>query len=68
VMRTVKRPVFIEDAVREAVLMVAEEFGHLHPGGRLTVRMRSVESLHDYDMLAVYSGTLSEARSLLQHG
>jgi hypothetical protein len=30
--------------------------------------MRSVESLHDYDMLAVYSGTLSEAKALLHHG
>lgn len=68
VMRSVKRPVFIEDAVREAVLAVARELGHLHSGDRLTVRMRSIESLHDYDMLAVYSGTLSEARSLLQHG
>jgi len=68
VMRTVRRPVFIEDAVREAVLKVAKELGHLQPGDRITVRMRSVESLHDYDMLAVYSGTLSEAKALLQHG
>jgi len=68
VMRTVKRPVFIEDAVREVVLKVAKELGHLQPGDRITVRMRSVESLHDYDMLAVYSGTLSEAKALLQHG
>ncbi len=68
VMRSVKRPVFIEDAVREVVSTVARELGHLHPGDRLTVKMRSIESLHDYDMLAVYSGTLSEARSLLEHG
>ena len=68
VMRTVKKPVFIEDAVREVVLKVARELGHLHPGDRITVRMRSVESLHDYDMLAVYSGTLSEAKALLHHG
>jgi GTP cyclohydrolase-4 len=68
VMRTVKKPVFIEDAVREVVLKVARELGHLHPGDRITVRMRSVESLHDYDMLAFYSGTLSEAKALLHHG
>ncbi len=68
VMRTVKKPVFIEDAVRDVVLSVARELSHLHPSDHITVKMRSIESLHDYDMLAVYSGTMSEAKSLLQHG
>ncbi|MEM2545786.1 MAG: GTP cyclohydrolase I FolE2 [Nitrososphaerota archaeon] len=68
VMRAVTKPVFIEDAVREVVSSIVREFGHLHPDDRVTVRMRSVESLHDYDMLAVYRGRLHEARALLGNG
>lgn len=68
VMRAVTRPVFIEDAVREAVASVVREMRHLNGDDRIVVRMRSVESLHDYDMLAVYSGRLSEARALLGNG
>lgn len=64
VVDAVTNPLFIEDSVRHAVKSLVEAFPHLSGDDLLEVEMRSVESIHSYDMVARFSGPLSEARSL----
>ncbi|MCS7118401.1 MAG: GTP cyclohydrolase, FolE2/MptA family [Thaumarchaeota archaeon] len=65
VVDAVTNPLFIEDSVRIAVRSMVKAFPDLADDDHLEVEMKSVESIHSYDMVARFSGLFKEAKSLL---
>ncbi|MCS7094564.1 MAG: GTP cyclohydrolase, FolE2/MptA family [Thaumarchaeota archaeon] len=65
VVDAVTNPLFIEDSVRAAVRSLVRVFPNFADEDLLEIEMKSVESIHSYDMVARFSGTVLEAKSLL---
>ncbi|MCS7142493.1 MAG: GTP cyclohydrolase MptA [Aigarchaeota archaeon] len=64
VLRAVENPLFVEDTVRIIAHNVATRFTELPDSTTLQVRVRSIESLHEYNFEAELRSTLGEVRAL----
>ncbi len=64
VVRALSNPLFAEDVVRLIASSVRTSFGFLASQTRIIVEVKSIESLHNYDMLARLSATLGELDDL----
>jgi GTP cyclohydrolase-4 len=64
VVRALSNPLFAEDVVRLIASSVRLSFGFLAPQTRIIVEVRSIESLHNYDIMAHLSATLGELDDL----
>jgi GTP cyclohydrolase-4 len=60
VVRALSNPLFVEDVARLIAVSVKTRFGFLDPQTLIQVEVRSIESLHNYDMKARLSARLGE--------
>jgi len=63
VLRALSNPLFVEDVAREAAARIAERYGYLSPETRLAIRVKSIESVHSYDLEARLTATLGEIKA-----
>ncbi len=57
-------PQFVEDATRQALVAVRNLLGGSQPQAAVSIRSRSVESIHDFDLFAEAVAPLSEEPSV----
>lgn len=68
VTKALENPRFVEDSIRYMAKGILETYADLPDATHLSMRMRSAESIHKHDMVAVRRATLGELRNELQAG
>ncbi|GBC71395.1 GTP cyclohydrolase FolE2 [Candidatus Calditenuaceae archaeon HR02] len=67
VLKALSNPLFVEDVARLVAAQVSKRYRSLDNRTRLTIRVRSIESIHSYDLEARLSATLGEIREGLRN-
>ncbi len=67
VLRALSNPLFVEDVARLVAAQVSQRYGSLDNRTKIMVRVRSIESIHSYDLEARLSATLGEIRESLRN-
>jgi GTP cyclohydrolase-4 len=68
VIKALENPRFVEDSIRYMAQGILETFGELPDATHVTMKMRSAESIHKHDMVAVRHATLGILRSEMKAG
>jgi GTP cyclohydrolase-4 len=68
VIKALENPRFVEDSIRYMAQGILETFGELPDATHVTMKMRSAESIHKHDMVAVRHATLGVLRSEMKAG
>jgi GTP cyclohydrolase-4 len=68
VIKALENPRFVEDSIRFMAKGILETYGDLPDDTHVSMRMRSAESIHKHDMVAVRRATLGELRNELKAG
>jgi GTP cyclohydrolase-4 len=68
VIKALETPRFVEDSIRYMAKGILETYGDLPDNTHVSMRMRSAESIHKHDMVAVRRATLGELRNELKAG
>jgi GTP cyclohydrolase-4 len=63
-----RHPRFVEDAVREIILGLIEQYPHLPDDSLVVARQVNMETVHKHDVYAERTGTLGELRHELVNG
>jgi GTP cyclohydrolase-4 len=68
VIKALENPRFVEDSIRYMAKGILETFNELPDTTHITMKMRSAESIHKHDMVAVRHATLGTLRSEVNAG
>ncbi|MEM4290087.1 MAG: GTP cyclohydrolase MptA [Nitrososphaerota archaeon] len=66
VLKALSNPLFVEDVARLIAATVSQRFSGLDDKTRVLVRVRSIESIHSYDLEARLTATIGEIRESLR--
>jgi GTP cyclohydrolase-4 len=66
VLKALSNPLFVEDVARLVAAQISQRYSSLDDKTLLTVHVRSIESIHSYDLEARLSATLGEIRKSLR--
>ncbi|MEM0445538.1 MAG: GTP cyclohydrolase MptA [Nitrososphaerota archaeon] len=65
VLKALSNPLFVEDVARLVATSICRKYERLDDGTKVWVRVRSIESIHSYDLEARLSATMGEIRASL---
>ena len=63
-----RKPMFVEDCVREMAKRVVETFGYLPDDSIVTITQINEESIHQHDAVAERVASIGELRRELEEG